>query len=616
VEEAASSAGEPSPDPTVEEAADLALADDLVERATYRLPVPAPLRAAFDEGLELYRTVEGSHAPIAGFVEALLAEAVADGCDPDDAVVPVHPGFTRESRESRLRQWAPTLTDPAPSQAGFSPRAREVLARLEALEQEAGTGKATEVLQQMKELLALEDDLNAALGEALLQLAESRELPALGFLDVGHYAEERLGMSRSAAERRARLARAGRRFPQLARYHQAGWIKSQGALLVAQVLGPRPVDAAREREWVEAAMGRTLKRLRDDVRWAGAWRGRISTPPSTFSSAAPGDLPTSPPPSTFSSAVPGDLPTSPPPSTFSSAVPGDLSASPTPSPQPPTPSPQRKLGSRTAPDATVALDSGLRRNDGGTPRRSLDSGLRRNDGGTPRRSLDSGLHRPDGGTPPRSLDSGLRRNDGAGSDRPAHLRHPVPPPPTDAEWHASLRREPGLARERVRALALQALHGSPAADTLRLTLPLDLALDLAAVIAARRASCGKEAPAWHGLLALLLDFVETWDDPRATPRRPGDRIYERDGYRCAAPGCTSRRHLEVHHIVYRSHGGADDVTNELTLCRFHHARGEHGGLAQVTGKAPLGLLWRLGGAAHGAWFRNERRERAGKAASN
>jgi hypothetical protein len=135
-----------------------------------------------------------------------------------------------------------------------------------------------------------------------------------------------------------------------------------------------------------------------------------------------------------------------------------------------------------------------------------------------------------------------------------------------------------------------------------------LSSDLAAVIAARRASCDKEAPPWHGLLALQLDFVETWDDPRAIPRRPGDQIHERDGYRCAAPGCTSRRHLEVHHIVYRSHGGADDVTNEVTRCRFHHARGEHGGLAQVTGTAPLGLLWRLGGAADGAWFRNERRE--------
>ena len=511
----------PSPDPTVEEAADLTLADDLVERGTYRLPVPALLRAAFDEALELHRAVEGSHAPIASFVEALLAEAIADGCDPDDAVVPVHPRFTRKSREARVRRWAPTLNDAVPTQAGFSPRAREVLARLATLEAEAGTGKATEVLHQIKELLRLEDDLNVALGEALLHLAESREFPALGFLDVGHYAEERLGISRSAAERRTRLARAGRRFPQLARYHRAGWIKSQGALLVAQVLGPRPVDAAHEREWVEAAMGRTLKRLRDDVRLAAAWRCGRSTPPSTFSSGVPGDFSTSP-----------------------------------------TPSPQRKLGSRTTLDAIVALDSGL------------------------------------------------RRNDREGRDRPAHLCHPIPPPPTDAEWHASLRREPGLARERVRALALQALSSGPANDTLRLTLPLDLARDLASVIAARRASCGQDAPAWHGLLALLLDFVETWDDPRATPRRPGDQIYERDGYRCAAPGCTSRRHLEVHHIVYRSHGGADDVTNEVTLCRFHHARGEHGGLAQVTGTAPLGLLWRLGGAADGAWFRNERRERA------
>ena len=34
--------------------------------------------------------------------------------------------------------------------------------------------------------------------------------------------------------------------------------------------------------------------------------------------------------------------------------------------------------------------------------------------------------------------------------------------------------------------------------------------------------------------------------------------------------------------------------NRITLCRFHHQRGEHGGLMSVRGEAPLGLTWRLG----------------------
>jgi hypothetical protein len=114
-------------------------------------------------------------------------------------------------------------------------------------------------------------------------------------------------------------------------------------------------------------------------------------------------------------------------------------------------------------------------------------------------------------------------------------------------------------------------------------------------------------PAWLGLLALLEDFVLTWDtDARDVPP-PNDCIYIRDGWRCTAPGCSSRRNLESHHVVYRSQGGGDDASNRTTLCRFHHQRGEHGGLASCSGQAPLGLDWRLGRDEPGEWYRNERR---------
>jgi hypothetical protein len=117
----------------------------------------------------------------------------------------------------------------------------------------------------------------------------------------------------------------------------------------------------------------------------------------------------------------------------------------------------------------------------------------------------------------------------------------------------------------------------------------------------------RRVPAWVGLLSLLEDFVATWDCGGAMPRRPGDEIYVRDGWRCTAPGCTSRRHLEDHHLRYRSQGGGDDLANRVCLCRFHHQRGEHGGLASCRGNAPTGVVWRLGrrdGAP--AFYRNER----------
>ena len=108
---------------------------------------------------------------------------------------------------------------------------------------------------------------------------------------------------------------------------------------------------------------------------------------------------------------------------------------------------------------------------------------------------------------------------------------------------------------------------------------------------------------------MLEDYAETWDDPEGMPRRAGDEVYVRDGFRCSAPGCTSRRNLEDHHITYRSRGGSDDLANRVCLCRFHHRQGEHGDLAKVEGTAPLQLMFRLGRPDVARWVRNERRLR-------
>ncbi|MGH9798444.1 MAG: hypothetical protein ACRD5D_09860, partial [Candidatus Polarisedimenticolia bacterium] len=112
---------------------------------------------------------------------------------------------------------------------------------------------------------------------------------------------------------------------------------------------------------------------------------------------------------------------------------------------------------------------------------------------------------------------------------------------------------------------------------------------------------------WVGLLAMLEDFVRTWD-PGHKARPPSrDAVFIRDGWRCTAPGCSSRRHLEDHHLRYRSRGGNDAPANRATLCRFHHQRGEHGGLAAAIGRAPLAVFWRLGRDGIGGRYLNERR---------
>jgi hypothetical protein len=93
--------------------------------------------------------------------------------------------------------------------------------------------------------------------------------------------------------------------------------------------------------------------------------------------------------------------------------------------------------------------------------------------------------------------------------------------------------------------------------------------------------------------ALLDHALLSWTlrDPRA--RRP-DPVMERDGYRCAVPGCTSRRNLHDHHVVFRSAGGSDAPSNRIALCAFHHERCLHAGLLRIRGSAPDGLVFELG----------------------
>jgi len=119
---------------------------------------------------------------------------------------------------------------------------------------------------------------------------------------------------------------------------------------------------------------------------------------------------------------------------------------------------------------------------------------------------------------------------------------------------------------------------------------------------------GRRAPLWVGLLALLEEFALTWDTDAAAPDRRDDTIFVRDGWRCAAPGCSSRRNLEIHHVVYRSRGGSDDGWNLITLCRFHHQRGEHGGLLLVRGRAPIEVTWRLGRSDVATVYRADKRQ--------
>ena len=219
-------------------------------------------------------------------------------------------------------------------------------------------------------------------------------------------------------------------------------------------------------------------------------------------------------------------------------------------------------------------------------------------------------------------------------DSPLAARDGGPQPPNDATWYGSLRRQPGRSFERVVLLGAEACRPQQSWTGLFLRLPGLLADDFRATVDAacraiardRRAERGSAAPtsheslsdtrgsevalpvgvaSWEGLMRLLLGFAAAHDPPHEFVRRRKREIYERDGYRCTAPGCTSRANLEDHHVQYRAHGGGDELFNRVTLCRFHHQRGEHGGLISVRGRAPLDLVFRLGRGRAARRYRND-----------
>lgn len=107
-------------------------------------------------------------------------------------------------------------------------------------------------------------------------------------------------------------------------------------------------------------------------------------------------------------------------------------------------------------------------------------------------------------------------------------------------------------------------------------------------------------PTWFCVLTLLREALAAWNehDPDTTPTQV--RILERDGYLCQVPGCSSRRNLEVHHVQFRSQGGANQKDNLITMCHAHHAHMLHKGGLRVTGAAPHDLRWEMGRAGGSA----------------
>ncbi|HXI02180.1 MAG TPA: HNH endonuclease signature motif containing protein, partial [Candidatus Saccharimonadales bacterium] len=102
---------------------------------------------------------------------------------------------------------------------------------------------------------------------------------------------------------------------------------------------------------------------------------------------------------------------------------------------------------------------------------------------------------------------------------------------------------------------------------------------------------------WEILVLALRRFFQVWDNTETRRQRREHPILERDGWRCAFPGCRSMgtgRH-QTHHILFRSHGGTNDDPGLLVaLCNAHHQHLLHQGYIRCSGRAPDDLVWELG----------------------
>lgn len=47
-------------------------------------------------------------------------------------------------------------------------------------------------------------------------------------------------------------------------------------------------------------------------------------------------------------------------------------------------------------------------------------------------------------------------------------------------------------------------------------------------------------------------------------------VKERDNNRCQFPGCYKNHGTNIHHIIFKSNGGKNEIENLVTLCLHHH----------------------------------------------
>jgi len=203
-----------------------------------------------------------------------------------------------------------------------------------------------------------------------------------------------------------------------------------------------------------------------------------------------------------------------------------------------------------------------------------------------------------------SCDIALALNDGAAGGTDDAPLPPREPKPRDRPRHTSAPDLPVLLSTVASSTETPLMEyppsgfvpgaGQPATRRISFFAPPDVADIWHAAVRAARTAAGTHLRDWECLVLFVHAMRQSWDNPADTDWRRRYRILERDGWRCRAPGCTSRSHLNVHHIVFRSRLGNNDEENLVSLCIGHHQAGVHEQRIRCLGSAPDALWWELG----------------------
>ncbi len=247
--------------------------DDIAEvpGVLWGFSAPPSVRAAFDSALDLYRRLEGGDATVTSFIEALVAEDFSSDQPPD-----VFQEWLRTA-EPRVDVVEIPLGNELPALVV----ARELLQKLDETIERAGVGSERDVLGQLQWFVTAADLMERHLASLLVEMSASGLVRELGFSSIGAYAENRLGLSRTSIEDRARVSRSLARRPRVQRAYVTGAIGLEKVLLAVQILGAGYVDASSENEWVAHLKECTVKRLRDEKRallFAASVEGRVGAP--------------------------------------------------------------------------------------------------------------------------------------------------------------------------------------------------------------------------------------------------------------------------------------------------------------------------------------------------